>query len=106
MDIDYKVLAKKYGTPLYIYDFDYIENRYSTLKEAFAGKKSLINYAVKANSNLSVIAHLAKMGAGADCVSIGEVKRALEAGVDKYKIIFSGVGNVMMRSKRLSTKTS
>ena len=92
MNIDYKALAKKYGTPLYIYDFDYIENRYTTLKEAFSGKKSLINYAVKANSNLSVIAHLAKMGAGADCVSIGEVKRALDAGVDKYKIIFSGVG--------------
>lgn len=92
MDIDYKALAQKYGTPLYMYDFDYIEHRYNDLKEAFAGKKSLINYAVKANSNLSVIAHLAKLGAGADCVSIGEVKRALDAGVEKYKIIFSGVG--------------
>jgi diaminopimelate decarboxylase len=92
MNIDYNALANKYGTPLYIYDFDYIENRYITLKDAFAGKKSLINYAVKSNSNLSVIAHLAKLGAGADCVSIGEVKRALAAGVDKYKIIFSGVG--------------
>jgi len=92
MNIDTKALAQKYGTPLYIYDFDYITNRYTTLKDAFAGKKSLINYAVKANSNLSVISHLAKLGAGADCVSIGEVKRALQAGVDKYKIIFSGVG--------------
>jgi diaminopimelate decarboxylase len=92
MNIDYKALAQKYGTPLYVYDFDYIENRYTTLKDAFAGKKSMINYAVKANSNLSVIAHLAKLGAGADCVSIGEVKRAMEAGVNKYKIIFSGVG--------------
>ena len=92
MNIDMKALARKYGTPLYLYDFDYIENRYTTLKEAFAGKKSLINYAVKANSNLSVISHLAKLGAGADCVSIGEVRRALDAGVDKYKIIFSGVG--------------
>ena len=92
MNIDTKALAEKYGTPLYVYDFDYIENRYTTLKDAFAGKKSIINYAVKANSNLSVIAHLAKMGAGADCVSIGEVNRALTAGVDKYKIIFSGVG--------------
>lgn len=92
MNIDYNNLAQKYGTPLYIYDFDYIENRYTTLKDAFAGEKSLINYAVKANSNLSVISHLAKLGAGADCVSIGEVKRALMAGVDKYKIIFSGVG--------------
>ncbi len=92
MSIDTKALAEKYGTPLYVYDFDYIENRYTTLKEAFAGKKSIINYAVKANSNLSVIAHLAKLGAGADCVSIGEVNRALTAGVSKYKIIFSGVG--------------
>ncbi|HIQ27504.1 MAG TPA: diaminopimelate decarboxylase [Sulfurovum sp.] len=92
MNIDTKALADKYGTPLYVYDFDYIENRYKTLKEAFSGKKSIVNYAVKANSNLSVIAHLAKLGAGADCVSIGEVNRALTAGVDKYKIIFSGVG--------------
>ncbi len=92
MNIDYKALAEKYGTPLYVYDFDYIENRYTTLKDAFSGKKSLINYAVKANSNLSVIAHLAKLGAGADCVSIGEVQRALSVGVDRYKIIFSGVG--------------
>ena len=92
MSIEMKTLAEKYGTPLYVYDFDYIENRYNTLKEAFAGKKSMINYAVKANSNLSVIQHLAQLGAGADCVSIGEVRRALDAGVEKYKIIFSGVG--------------
>lgn len=92
MAIDIKEVVETYGTPLYVYDFDYIEERYSSLKDAFAGKKSLINYAVKANSNLSVVAHLAKLGAGADCVSIGEVKRALSAGVDRYKIIFSGVG--------------
>lgn len=92
MNLDTQALVEKYGTPLYVYDFDYIENRYTTLKDAFTGKKSMINYAVKANSNLSVIAHLAKLGAGADCVSIGEVNRALTAGVDKYKIIFSGVG--------------
>ena len=92
MNLDTQTLVEKYGTPLYVYDFDYIENRYTTLKDAFAGKKSIINYAVKANSNLSVIAYLAKLGAGADCVSIGEVNRALLAGVDKYKIIFSGVG--------------
>ncbi len=92
MALDFSALANKYDTPLYVYDFDYIEDRYHALKEAFSGQKSLINYAVKANSNLSVISHLAKMGAGADCVSIGEVKRALIAGVDKYKIIFSGVG--------------
>lgn len=92
MNIDFSSLAIKYGTPLYIYDFDYIENRYLELKEAFNGQKNIINYAVKANSNLSIISLLATQGAGADCVSIGEVKRAIMAGVSKYKIIFSGVG--------------
>jgi len=92
MSIDFELMASKYGTPLYIYDFDKIATSYSALKEAFSGQKSLISYAVKANSNLSVINHLRKQGAGADCVSIGEVKRALAAGVEKYKIIFSGVG--------------
>ena len=92
MNIDLNRLAQKYDTPLYLYDFDHITTRYTELKEAFEGHKSLISYAVKANSNLSVIRHLAEMGAGADCVSIGEVRRALLAGVEKYKIIFSGVG--------------
>ena len=92
MHIDFEMLAQKYDTPLYVYDFDYIKNRYLELKEAFNGQKNIINYAVKANSNLSVISHLAGQGAGADCVSIGEVKRAVLAGVSKYKIIFSGVG--------------
>ncbi|KIM04319.1 MAG: diaminopimelate decarboxylase [Sulfurovum sp. AS07-7] len=92
MNIDFSSLAAKYGTPLYIYDFNYIKDRYDELKEAFSGQKNIINYAIKANSNLSVISHLAAQGAGADCVSIGEVKRAIMAGVNKYKIIFSGVG--------------
>jgi len=90
--MNFKDLAKKYDTPLYVYDFDYFKNQYEKLKEAFAGRKSIISYAVKANSNLSVIKHFASLGSGADCVSIGEVKRAILAGVDKYKIIFSGVG--------------
>ena len=90
--MNFKELAKKYDTPLYVYDFDHFKNQYLKLKEAFAGRKSIISYAVKANSNLSVIKHFASLGAGADCVSIGEVKRALLAGVNKYKIIFSGVG--------------
>ncbi|WP_201352543.1 diaminopimelate decarboxylase [Hydrogenimonas urashimensis] len=90
--IDFRALAQKYDTPLYIYDFNHISGQYEKLKKAFSGRKSMISYAVKANSNLSVISHLAKLGAGADCVSIGEVKRALSAGVPKYKIIFSGVG--------------
>ncbi len=90
--IDFKYLANKYQTPLYVYDFNHFENQYNELKKAFKARKSIIAYAVKANSNLSVIKKFASLGSGADCVSIGEVKRALLAGVDKYKIIFSGVG--------------
>ena len=90
--IDFEVLAKKYATPLYVYDFDYMSAQYTELKEAFRGRKSIIAYAVKANANLSVIRHFAKLGSGADCVSIGEVRRAFLAGIPAYKIIFSGVG--------------
>ncbi|QKF80878.1 diaminopimelate decarboxylase [Halarcobacter ebronensis] len=94
MSINYKELAQKYQTPYYVYDFDYITNQYNELKESFKARKSLIAYALKANSNLSVIKHLAQLGAGADCVSIGEVKRALKVGIPPYKIIFSGVGKI------------
>jgi diaminopimelate decarboxylase len=91
-NVDIKTLVEKYNTPLYVYDFNSITERYEELKGAFDGKKSLVAYAVKSNSNLAVIRHLANLGAGADCVSIGEVKRALKAGVSRYRIIFSGVG--------------
>ena len=90
--IDFQGLAQKYGTPLYVYDFDAMKVQFEALKEAFRGRKSILAYAVKANSNLSVVKHFAQMGSGADCVSIGEVRRALMAGVPKYRIIFSGVG--------------
>lgn len=90
--IDFKQLAGEYKTPLYVYDLDYMTTQYSELKDAFKARKSILCYAVKANSNLSVIKHFAKMGSGADCVSIGEVRRAFLAGIPAYKIIFSGVG--------------
>lgn len=85
-------LAKEYDTPLYVYDLSRIERNFLSFKEAFGGRKSLICYALKANSNLGILSTLARLGSGADCVSIGEVKRALLAGIPKYKIIFSGVG--------------
>jgi diaminopimelate decarboxylase len=90
--IDFKALAQTYGTPLYVYDFDAMKTQFESLKEAFRGRKSILAYAVKANSNLSVVKHFAQQGSGADCVSIGEVRRALMAGVPKYRILFSGVG--------------
>ena len=90
--IDFETLAGKYGTPLYVYDFDAMSAQYEALKSAFRGRKAILAYAVKANSNLSVVRHFARLGSGADCVSIGEVRRAVMAGIPKYRIIFSGVG--------------
>ncbi|MBR2493984.1 diaminopimelate decarboxylase [Helicobacter sp.] len=85
-------LASTYGTPLYVYDMPKIARNFTAFKQAFSGRKSLICYALKANSNLSILRLLAELGSGADCVSIGEVRRALLAGIPAYKIIFSGVG--------------
>jgi len=90
--INFSQLAEKYQTPLYVYDFNKITSQFEALKDAFKARKAILAYAVKSNSNLSVVKHLASLGAGADCVSIGEVRRALLAGIPKYKIIFSGVG--------------
>jgi len=90
--IDFRTLTDEFKTPLYVYNLDYMTEQFDTLKEAFKGRKSLVAYAVKANSNLSVVKHFADMGSGADCVSIGEVRRAFVAGIPSYKIIFSGVG--------------
>ena len=85
-------LAQKYGTPAYIYDFDKITHNVNAFKNAFSARKSLLCYALKANANLSLLKHLASLDCGADCVSINEVKRAILAGIPKYKIIYSGVG--------------
>ena len=85
-------LARTHGTPLYIYDMERIKRNFLSFKQAFSGRKSLICYALKANANLSILKLLAQLGSGADCVSIGEVRRALLAGIPAYKIIFSGVG--------------
>ncbi|MDA3907823.1 MAG: diaminopimelate decarboxylase [Sulfurimonas sp.] len=90
--MNFKELASEYKTPLYVYDLDYMSEQYQELKSAFKGRKSILAYAVKANSNLSVVKHFADLGSGADCVSIGEVRRAFLAGIPAYKIIFSGVG--------------
>lgn len=90
--INFKELANEYKTPLYVYDLDHMSSQYNKLKTAFKARKSIMAYAVKSNSNLSVVKHFADMGSGADCVSIGEVRRAFLAGIPSYKIIFSGVG--------------
>jgi diaminopimelate decarboxylase len=85
-------LADAVGTPFYCYSTATLERHYRVFTEAFAGEKTLVCYAMKANSNQSVLRTLAKLGAGADVVSGGELKRALAAGIPSRKIVFSGVG--------------
>jgi diaminopimelate decarboxylase len=85
-------LAGAVGTPFYCYSTATLERHYRVFSEAFAGEKVMVCYAMKANSNQSVLRTLAKLGAGADVVSGGELKRALAAGIPPDKILFSGVG--------------
>src|SRR6478735_6411943 len=90
--VDLVALADKVGTPFYCYSTATLERHYQVFADAFADVPSLVCYAMKANSNQAVIATLARLGAGADVVSGGELKRALAAGVPPQKIMFSGVG--------------
>ncbi len=85
-------IAEAVGTPFYCYSSAAIERRYQSFAAAFADRPARICYAVKANSNLAVIRLLARLGAGADVVSEGELRRALTAGVPAGRIVFSGVG--------------
>jgi diaminopimelate decarboxylase len=85
-------VADAVGTPFYCYSTATLERHYRVFTEAFAGTDHLVCYAMKANSNQSVLRTLARLGAGADVVSGGELKRALAAGIPADKILFSGVG--------------
>src|SRR5580658_2397564 len=90
--VDLIALADAVGTPFYCYSSATIERHYKVFAGAFADVDALVCYAMKANSNQAVIATLAKLGAGADVVSGGELLRARAAGVPADKIVFSGVG--------------
>jgi diaminopimelate decarboxylase len=85
-------LADVVGTPFYCYSTATLQRHYRVFADAFAGEKALVCYAMKANSNQSVLRTLAKLGAGADVVSGGELKRAVAAGFPADKILFSGIG--------------
>jgi diaminopimelate decarboxylase len=85
-------IAAAVGTPFYLYSAGVLEDRYSSFAEAFAPERPLICFAVKANSNLAVLRALSRLGAGADVVSEGELRRALAAGIPPQRIVFSGVG--------------
>src|SRR5437588_6705578 len=90
--VDLASLAQAVGTPFYCYSTATLERHYRVFAEAFADVPALVCYAMKANSNQAVIATLARLGAGADVVSGGELKRALAAGIPPERIMFSGVG--------------
>src|SRR4029077_18230503 len=85
-------LAEAVGTPFYCYSTATLERHYRVFSDAFAGERVLVCYALKANSNQSVLRTLAKLGAGADVVSGGELKRALAVGIPPQRIVFSGEG--------------
>jgi diaminopimelate decarboxylase len=90
--VNLAAVAEQAGTPFYCYSTATIERHYRVFADAFAGVRALVCYAMKANSNQAVVATLARLGAGADVVSGGELKRARAAGVPREKIMFSGVG--------------
>lgn len=85
-------IAERFGTPTYVYSRAHIEAQYRSFADALEGTPSLVCFAVKANSNLGVLNVLARLGAGFDIVSRGELERVLAAGGKADKIVFSGVG--------------
>lgn len=85
-------VAEQFGTPCFVYSRAALQNNYLAYENAFSGNDHLICYAVKANSNLAVLDVLARLGAGFDIVSGGELERVIRAGGDPAKVIFSGLG--------------
>jgi diaminopimelate decarboxylase len=91
-DVPVPAIAGSVGTPFYCYSTATLVRHYTVFADAFAGMDALVCYAMKANSNQAVIKTLARLGAGADVVSEGELRRALAASIPPGKIVFSGVG--------------
>lgn len=85
-------IAERYGTPCYVYSRAALESAFREFDGVFAGLPHLVCYAVKANSNLAILNLFARLGAGFDIVSGGELKRVLAAGGDPSRVVFSGVG--------------
>jgi len=99
-EVDLTALAAEYGTPCYVYSRATIERHWRAFDQALASRKHLVCYAVKANSNLAVLNVLARLGAGFDIVSVGELERVLRAGGDPAKVVFSGVGKRVDEMRR------
>lgn len=83
-------LADRFGTPLYVYDFEYIAARVAAFQAAFATADMLMAYSVKANGNVNLLRRLHALGCGADITSLGELLRARKAGIPAEQIVFGG----------------
>ncbi len=99
-DVAVREIAERYGTPCYIYSRATLERHYLAYQSALSGYPHLVCYAVKANSNLAVLNVLARLGAGFDIVSQGELERVLAAGGDPSRVVFSGVGKQPQEIRR------
>jgi diaminopimelate decarboxylase len=99
-DVPVAAIAERFGTPAYIYSRATLERHYRAYDDALKDRPHLVCYAVKANSNLAVLNVLARLGAGFDIVSAGELERVLRAGGDAGKVVFSGVGKQEWEMKR------
>ncbi|MEY4641432.1 MAG: hypothetical protein RLZZ227_1426 [Pseudomonadota bacterium] len=99
-DVPLADIARDYGTPCFVYSRAHLEQRFMGFRKPLGARPHLICYAVKANSNLAVLNVLARLGAGFDIVSGGELERVLAAGGDPDKIIFSGVGKTADEMRR------
>ncbi|HBL23195.1 MAG TPA: diaminopimelate decarboxylase [Deltaproteobacteria bacterium] len=91
-DVPVKAVARKVGTPFYLYSYGTFERHFRVFDGAFADMPHLVCYSLKANSNGALVRTVAKLGGGADIVSGGELYRALEAGIPAERIVYSGVG--------------
>ena len=85
-------LVKKYKTPFYCYSLSQLKNNFNSFTKAFESIKPLVCFSVKSNGNINLLKELKKMGSGADVVSAGELLKAIKAGINVKKIVFSGVG--------------
>lgn len=99
-DVPVSSIAERFGTPAYVYSRAALEQHYKAYDDALKGRKLLVCYAVKANSNLAVLNVLARLGAGFDIVSAGELERVLRVGGDASKVVFSGVGKQEWEMRR------
>jgi diaminopimelate decarboxylase len=102
-DVPLTAIANRYGSPTYVYSRAYLEQQFLSYQKALAGREHLICYAVKANSNIAVLNVLARLGAGFDIVSGGELERVLAAGGDPSKVVFSGVAKTADEMTRMAS---